>query len=104
MTPLVLPPKVRAIAYAIISIAGLVVGAAQVGFAALERGNPDWLVVALAVVPFVTSGIGAVALTHTPKADEVEYVGEHRAPEPQVVELGAESAATVEERLGQIRP
>ena len=85
--PLVLPPKVRAVVYAVLTILGLAVGAAQVGYAAANQSNPTWLTVALAVVPFLASGLGAVALTHTPKAEEVAYEPKHAAI-PDEVALG----------------
>ena len=90
MNTLAMPPKVRVYVYAAIGLVSLAVGAVQVGFASINEPNPEWLTVALAVVPFLASGLGAVALTHTPKAEDVAYVGEHRA-------------VVVEEYPGQVR-
>ena len=95
MTTLALPPKVRVYVYAILGALSLAVGAAQVGYASVNQPNPDWLTVALAVVPFLAAGLGYTAATHTPAAKTIvepgqgdvlevktdEYVGEHRAPE-----------------------
>ena len=82
LAPPAMPAKVRAAVYTVMSILGLGVGAAQVGYAAANVPNPTWLTVALAVVPFLVAGLGFTAATHTPKADaSVEYIGEHRADE-----------------------
>lgn len=75
---LAIPAKARAYVYGTFGVLSLAVGAAQVGYAAISAAQPDWLTVALAVVPFVGAGIGYTAATHTPKV-EAEYVGEHRA-------------------------
>lgn len=79
MNPNLIPPKARGYVYAAIGFIGLGVGSAQVGYAAAGIDNPTWLTVALAVVPFLSAGLGYTAATHTPKVDE--YVGEHRAPD-----------------------
>lgn len=81
---LALPPKARTVVYAIIGIVSLAVGAAQVGFAAVDQPAPDWLTVALAVVPFLAAGLGYTAATHVPSAPDYTapvddgYVGKHR--------------------------
>lgn len=56
---------VRAGVYLGFSIAALVVGAIQVGYAAIEAPQPDWLSIALAVIPFLGAGLGFTAATHT---------------------------------------
>lgn len=75
---LAIPAKARVYVYGIFGALSLAVGAAQVGYAALDSGQPDWLTVALAVVPFVGAGIGYTAATHTPAPD---YDVKHGAQE-----------------------
>lgn len=70
MPTLALPAKARTYVYAIIGLISLTVGAFQVGYAALDAGNPDWLTVALAVVPFLAAGLGYTAATHVPAAPD----------------------------------
>ena len=80
MSTLAIPPAARSYVYWVFGVVSLVVGATQVGYAAVDLPAPDWLTVALAVVPFVGAGIGYTAATHTPRAGAAveEYVGEHR--------------------------
>lgn len=66
MPTLVIPERARVYVYAVIGVLSLAVGAVQVGYAAVEAPNPDWLTVALAVVPFLAAGLGYTAATHTP--------------------------------------
>ncbi len=63
---LAMSPRARTIVYAVIGAVSLIVGAIQVGYASIEQANPDWLTVALAVVPFLAAGLGYTAATHTP--------------------------------------
>lgn len=56
--------SVRQAVYVALSVIGLAVGAAQVGYAAIEASQPNWLTVALAVVPFLAAGLGFTAATH----------------------------------------
>lgn len=56
--------SVRQVVYVALSVIGLAVGAAQVGYAAVDASQPDWLTVALAVVPFLAAGLGFTAATH----------------------------------------
>lgn len=87
MPHLALPPKARVYVYAVIGLVSLAVGAFQVGYAALDAPNPDWLTVALAVVPFLAAGLGYTAATHTPAPTvdddlpdgQIHYRGEPRA-------------------------
>lgn len=53
--------------YQVFAALGLVIGAAQVGFAAAEAGQPTWLNVALAVYAFLGAGGFAVAQANTVK-------------------------------------
>lgn len=78
MHQLTLSPAVRVYVYAVIGLVSLAVGAFQVGYAALDAPSPDWLTVALAVVPFLAAGLGYTAVTHTPTDVSEGYVGEHR--------------------------
>lgn len=71
-----IPAKARTYVYAVIGAVSLIVGACQVGYAALEQANPDWLTVALAVVPFLAAGLGYTAATHTPRT-EATVAGHH---------------------------
>ena len=68
---LAMSPKVRRWVYAVIGGVSLIVGACQVGYAALDAGQPDWLTVALAVVPFLAAGLGYTAASHTPSEKTV---------------------------------
>lgn len=72
-----IPARARAWVYGAFSVVSLAVGAAQVGYAAIPADAPDWLRVALAVVPFVGAGITGVAASHTPSA--TDDGPEHRA-------------------------
>lgn len=56
--------------YVIYALAGLVIGATQVGYSAAEFGQPTWLTVTLAVYAFIGGGVGFTATTHTPKSVE----------------------------------
>lgn len=78
-----IPAKVRKPLYAILATAFLVIGALQVGFAAVDAGVPGWLTVALAIVPFVASAVGFTAQGNTKPVggttvdpDDVESVDE----------------------------
>ena len=90
MPTLAVPPKARVWVYAILGGLSLAVGAAQIGYASVNAPQPDWLTVALAVVPFLAAGLGYTAVTHTPSEvttvapakaldpDGDGYVGQHR--------------------------
>lgn len=70
-------PVVRKVAYGVFVILGVVLGATQVGFAAIEgAGQPEWLTVALAVYAFLSVPVGSLALVNTPaKSDPVVRTG-----------------------------
>lgn len=72
MRTLIIPEQIRVYIYGSIALISLVIGAVQVGYAALEAPQPDWLTVALAVVPFLAAGLGATAATHTPAPEDHE--------------------------------
>ena len=57
-------PKVRKYAYIIFAVLALIIGAFQVGYNSLQLPNPDWLTVALSVIPFVGAQLGLVALSN----------------------------------------
>jgi hypothetical protein len=91
MNPLVIPAKARAYVYGLFGVLSLAVGAVQVGYAAIDSPAPDWLRVALAVVPFIGAGIGYTAATHTTDVEPAGYVSGVRIAE--FTEPGAEDAA-----------
>lgn len=60
-------PAVRKGIYGSYVVAGVLLGATQVGFAAVEgAGQPTWLTVALAVYAFLSVPLGSLALSNTP--------------------------------------
>lgn len=58
-------PKARAYAYVVSAVVGLVLGALQVWFAAVESSQPVQLTGALAVYAFVAGSLGLVAKSNT---------------------------------------
>ena len=60
-----IPAAWRKPIYGAFAVAGVVIGAIQVGFAAAEAGNPLWLNITLAVFPFVAGAIGFTASANT---------------------------------------
>ena len=70
----IVPARYRKIAYLVFALIGLVLGAIQVGYGAASVAQPTWLVVALAVAPFVGSTLGFAAAsnvaTEAPATDE----------------------------------
>lgn len=73
--------RTRLTIYAVVATVTLIIGAIQVGYASLEAPNPDWLTVALAVVPFLAAGIGYTAATHTGHSDTGATPGRVAGPE-----------------------
>ena len=69
MTPVTLPPKVRAVAYLIYGVVGVAMTATQAGFAAASTGQPVALTVAWAVYGVLGTGFGLVAANNTGEAD-----------------------------------
>jgi hypothetical protein len=70
-----IPARLRKPTYGILAVAFLIVGAVQVAYASINEANPPWLVVALAVVPFVASAVGFAAHGNTyvtPSREDVE--------------------------------
>ena len=63
-------PTIRKGIYGSYVGAGVILGATQVGFSAIEgAGQPTWLTVALAVYAFLSVPLGSLALSNTPKAE-----------------------------------
>lgn len=59
-------PVVRKAIYGIYIVTGVILGAVQVAFAAIEgAGQPDWLTVVLAVYAFLSVPVGSLALVNT---------------------------------------
>jgi hypothetical protein len=60
-----IPAAWRKPIYGAFAVAGVVIGAIQVGFSAAEVGNPLWLNITLAVFPFLAGAIGFTASANT---------------------------------------
>ena len=60
-----IPAAFRKPLYGAFAVAGVIIGAIQVGFAAAEVGNPLWLNITLAVFPFVAGAVGFTASANT---------------------------------------
>lgn len=60
-----IPASWRKPIYGAFAVAGVVIGAIQVGIAATGDANPEWLAVALAVFPFVAGAVGFTASANT---------------------------------------
>lgn len=56
-----IPAKYRKVAYAVLALVGLALGATTVGFVAVAATLPKWLVAAQAVFGFVSAATGFVA-------------------------------------------
>ena len=61
--------RARKIIYALYLVGLVLAGAAQVGFAAAQLGQPVWLVVTLAVLAYLGIPIGGLALVNTPASE-----------------------------------
>ena len=73
MNPLNDYPNARRIAYQVFWTGSLLVGAAHVGYGAVDGATtPTWLTTTLAVLPFVGAGIG-----YTAQANVTEYEPRH---------------------------
>lgn len=57
--------RARKIIYGVYVVALVVTGALQVAFAALDAGQPDWLVATLAVLAYLGIPIGGLAAANT---------------------------------------
>lgn len=67
MNPLSDRPDLRKKVYSAFWLIGLLFGALQVGYAADEGSDPDWIVPALAVYAFLGAGVGYTAQQNTNK-------------------------------------
>lgn len=63
-------PKARKIIYGLYIIFLVLAGAAQVAYAALELGQPGWLVASLAVLAYLGIPIGGLALVNSPASGD----------------------------------
>lgn len=60
-----IPATWRKPIYGAFAVAGVLIGAFQVGIAAVGAENPDWLLVVLAVFPFLAGAVGFTASSNT---------------------------------------
>ncbi|WP_181272842.1 hypothetical protein [Brevibacterium oceani] len=60
-----IPASWRKPIYGAFAVAGVIIGAIQVGIAAIGAANPEWLLVVLAVFPFVAGAVGFTASANT---------------------------------------
>ena len=60
-----IPAAWRKPIYGAFAVAGVIIGAIQVGIAAIGAENPDWLLVVLAVFPFLAGAVGFTASANT---------------------------------------
>lgn len=60
-----IPAAWRKPIYGAFAVAGVVIGAIQVGIAATGAENPEWLLVTLAVFPFLAGAVGFTASANT---------------------------------------
>lgn len=71
-----IPAAWRKHIYGAFAVAGVVIGAIQVGIAATGDANPEWLLVTLAVFPFLAGAIGFTASANTTNpVDELDWSG-----------------------------
>ncbi len=57
--------KARKAIYAAYVFAIIIIGAIQVGFAAISAGQPEWLTVAIAVAAYLGVPVGGLAAANT---------------------------------------
>ena len=60
-----IPAAFRKPLYGAFAVAGVIIGAIQVGIAAIGAANPEWLLVTLAVFPFLAGAVGFTASANT---------------------------------------
>ena len=71
-----IPASWRKPIYGAFAVAGVLIGAIQVGIAAVGSANPEWLLIVLAVFPFLAGAIGFTASANTNKAeDDIDWSG-----------------------------
>lgn len=66
---LLLPARARQLAYIAFGLIGLADGAALVGYAAAAVDLPVWLVVATAIIAFLSTPFSALAASNVVKGD-----------------------------------
>lgn len=105
-----IPAGLRKPVYGVLAVVFLIIGAVQVAYAAIDAPNPQWLVIALAVVPFVASAVGFTAQGNTtvtkavpdtedtPEADE-----DDSADEPSEFDEDVEDVPTELDELEQAK-
>jgi hypothetical protein len=64
---LLLPARLRQVAYILFGLIALAVGAAQVAYSSISLDNPTWLVVSSAVVGFLAIPFSAIAASNVSK-------------------------------------
>lgn len=57
--------RIRKIIYTVYVLVIIIIGAIQVGFAAVSAGQPDWLTIALAVAAYLGVPVGGLAAVNT---------------------------------------
>lgn len=77
MDETILSPAVRRTIYVALAVAGLALGATQVGFASIGAEQPTWLIAALSVYAYLAGGSGILATLNTRPA----YTARH-SPSP----------------------
>ena len=71
-----IPAAFRKPLYGAFAVAGVIIGAIQVGIAATGAANPEWLLVTLAVFPFVAGAVGFTASANTNQTqDDIDWSG-----------------------------
>lgn len=80
-----IPAEWRKTIYGVFAVAGLGLGAAQVGYSSAGFEQPTWLTVAMAVYGFLAAGIGYTAasntVTPTASVEGIPQVAEDDNPE-----------------------
>lgn len=75
----------------------IIIGALQVGFAAVSAGQPDWLTVALAVAAYLGVPVGGLAVANAaaaPSRDQILVDFANLDPDEQNADLQAAIART----------
>lgn len=78
--------------YGVYVIAVVIIGAIQVGFSAIDGGQPDWVTVAVQVAAYLAIPVGALALVNTTSKDAV--IAELAPLTPAEQDAGIRAAAS----------
>ena len=71
-----IPASWRKPIYGAFAVAGVVIGAIQVGISATGSENPEWLLIVLAVFPFLAGAVGFTASANTNQTqDDIDWSG-----------------------------